>query len=898
MDRKKIKDVFESKLAAYLGRYFKPTGRAGVADRVGADYMGDSASSRSGGRAGSDYGVGSAADQSAVAGRVGANYMGDSAPDKSVGGADSVNSAPGGRMSGIQRFLEGIRKLGFAGGDARGADNGTDKGSSIKDALLSSPEEKRAQTKRLAFGIGILLLTFVFSLAELGNTRPIGVAFMCSLDTLVPFAYSGAVIASFFAPAPVLCIATASVALVMRLLISRYLGQRVFSEALGLRVFSGALAGFLSGAINTIGEAFTLSSLLDALIFTVSIPFGTWLFSGITDKKNRFTLHYEAAVVLFLFTVCRALLDVRLMGISVCAAAVTVITLYISKSGGAFRGAVAGLLCGLAYSSVYAPGIALCGLIGGILFSRGAVFASVSGAAFAVVYGAFASGIGAFTSFAPGVLLGCGIFAPLAQYRLIPNLLNLERVSPLTEEAKGRAFGEAAIGEKRIRAEQEKLNAISDSLSSLSEVFYTLSDRLRRPGIFDVRLLCEKKYKVHCSDCALNSLCWDKEHVSSSDAITKLARRIAESGEAEVKSIPEYFRSRCPHSLRIISEINSEYARMLENSARQNRTEVFALDYEDMARLLKDASAESNAEFEVDEKLSRAARAAAKDMNFRVGNLIVFGSRKKQIICGGIDSSAIRVSSSELKNKMSKALDLELCEPQFNVDSELGTVTVSMQTKKLFEADCERASTCKKGERISGDSSASFESREGYFYSLICDGMGSGAEAALTSRITGIFLAKMLGAGNRKSVVLQMLNNFIRNKNLECFSTVDLLEIDLFNGNAGFVKSGAAPSYILRGGKLFRIASSSLPIGITREINAEEINFLMEDGDIVVMISDGAAQGFEDSIWLAELLVSDELPSDLKKLAELILDAAVKRSGRKDDISVSVVRVKKPNDKQ
>ena len=72
----------------------------------------------------------------------------------------------------------------------------------------------------------------------------------------------------------------------------------------------------------------------------------------------------------------------------------------------------------------------------------------------------------------------------------------------------------------------------------------------------------------------------------------------------------------------------------------------------------------------------------------------------------------------------------------------------------------------------------------------------------------------------------------------------------------------------------------------------------MEDGDIVVMISDGAAQGFEDSIWLAELLVSDELPSDLKKLAELILSAAVKRSGRKDDISVSVVRVKKPNDNQ
>lgn len=106
----------------------------------------------------------------------------------------------------------------------------------------------------------------------------------------------------------------------------------------------------------------------------------------------------------------------------------------------------------------------------------------------------------------------------------------------------------------------------------------------------------------------------------------------------------------------------------------------------------------------------------------------------------------------------------------------------------------------------------------------------------------------MLSSGNRKSIVLKMLNNFIRNKNLECFATVDLLEIDLLSGEAGFVKSGAAASYVIRGGKLFKIASDSLPIGITREITAEDIRFTLLPGDLVVMISDGVSQSFEDGV--------------------------------------------------
>ena len=170
--------------------------------------------------------------------------------------------------------------------------------------------------------------------------------------------------------------------------------------------------------------------------------------------------------------------------------------------------------------------------------------------------------------------------------------------------------------------------------------------------------------------------------------------------------------------------------------------------------------------------------------------------------------------------------------------------------------------------------------------------MGSGPEASMTSKMTGIFLSKLLSSGNKKHTVLKMLNNFIRNKNLECFATVDLLEIDMLTGEASFIKSGAAASYIIRDGRLFKIASTSLPIGITREIASEEVGFKLEKDDLIVMVSDGASQSFEDGAWLLSML-SDEIDpkGSLTTVARSILERAKKKNERSDDMTVVAVRV-------
>lgn len=97
----------------------------------------------------------------------------------------------------------------------------------------------------------------------------------------------------------------------------------------------------------------------------------------------------------------------------------------------------------------------------------------------------------------------------------------------------------------------------------------------------------------------------------------------------------------------------------------------------------------------------------------------------------------------------------------------------------------------------------------------------------------------MLEGGNDPDISIEMLNAFLRGKGYECFATIDLFCLDLYNGSACFIKGGSAPSYLARRTNLFKITSASAPVGIIKEVRAERISFSVEEGDCIIMFSDG-----------------------------------------------------------
>ena len=67
--------------------------------------------------------------------------------------------------------------------------------------------------------------------------------------------------------------------------------------------------------------------------------------------------------------------------------------------------------------------------------------------------------------------------------------------------------------------------------------------------------------------------------------------------------------------------------------------------------------------------------------------------------------------------------------------------------------------------------------------------MGSGADASVCSRLSCIFLEKLLMLGADKRDVFPLLNRVLLKKENECFAGIDLLELDLVRSRASVLKA-------------------------------------------------------------------------------------------------------------
>ena len=114
--------------------------------------------------------------------------------------------------------------------------------------------------------------------------------------------------------------------------------------------------------------------------------------------------------------------------------------------------------------------------------------------------------------------------------------------------------------------------------------------------------------------------------------------------------------------------------------------------------------------------------------------------------------------------------------------------------------------------------------------------------------------------------------------------------VDLLTGRITFIKCGAALSLVKRGDKIFKLSAATMPLGILDKMDASRLSFDGEDGDVVIMISDGACVGDEEGCGLIAML-TEEWDDDLETMAGKIVSRALEVCDR-DDVSVILTRIK------
>ena len=739
------------------------------------------------------------------------------------------------------------------------------------------------------------------------STYPLGIAFLSAVTGgvwEVLFALLGTVSGSFFITGGVYpaamryASAAMSVALVFaRLGYGYWLGRRdetyrgrMFSEPVYARLTAGAatLVGF--SLIRLLTEGVTVQN-VSTFLFTVSAGISAgYLYICLFDHDRRYGKLYEAGMLFLVFTLAAATCSVNLFGCSLATLAAPFAASLFGAAGGQTRGGLTGA----------AAGCALC--FGNALLSGGEIVPAAAAvlAVFGYLSGMFrdsgtvvrlivptAVGIGlSVCFFESSVLLTSVLFVSAAAVTTAFGS-EIDAAGKRMFHSSGEstaAFGEYINGMMTRRRERDMKKLIR-SFSALSEIFSNLSLNFKRPERIGVKSICKDVINKYCAECELRENC--TAFNGDPPGNEKLIDRLSDGLRAGKN---DAFFSECPAGDAISTELNDRISVMFEEAMKNDRAGLFSSEYESVSRLLS-ATASLGDEYKRDRLLSERLTKAFSGKEFFADVIAVCGRRRKAVVAGGTDISRSIIGASQIKGLCERVCGVSFSEPEFVAEER--NMMMLLEQRRVYNIIASKRERKKNGEKICGDSSLMFYGDD-RFYSVICDGMGSGNEAAVVSRICLTFTEKMLSGGNRTDVTLSMLNNFVRSKAEECTAAMDILSVDLLNGDGIFTKCGAAPSYVLRKNKIFKITSRTPPVGIMEQQRQDSLDFAFRSGDVFLMISDGA---------LCETMRDDEFDRRMGELmrygdgdtsetvAERILAFACENAVCGDDITVVVGRV-------
>ncbi len=206
------------------------------------------------------------------------------------------------------------------------------------------------------------------------------------------------------------------------------------------------------------------------------------------------------------------------------------------------------------------------------------------------------------------------------------------------------------------------------------------------------------------------------------------------------------------------------------------------------------------------------------------------------------------------------------------------------------------AKAVKETEKISGDNYSFFEMERGRVAAILSDGMGSGENACEESEKVIEMMERFMEAGFRNKMAIQIVNGAMAAREQEQdMSTLDICEINLYTGGCDFIKVGAACTYIKRGHLVDRLSAENLPLGVFGQIEPEVAHRQLQDGDYVIMFSDGVLDAISQGVgeeFLPEVVgrISSTNPDEI---ANQILGYCIRQSKGhvRDDMTVLVIGI-------
>ena len=396
---------------------------------------------------------------------------------------------------------------------------------------------------------------------------------------------------------------------------------------------------------------------------------------------------------------------------------------------------------------------------------------------------------------------------------------------------------------------EERLLGYAESFVSLSKVFAHMSRREDNYSQEEYGRFQNELTGKLCANCDACAICWENESTPIYELLPRLISSVMETGRVEARQREE-LKHCCKKSKDMVAEAVRVFERVSLNRAWYNRLlenrQTIAEQLDAMAYIMQDCAKEDVLlDNEEAGKLS-AIRYHAKEHGILVEELHLYETvdghykllvrmKSKQGGCVSV-KTFLAAASQILERKMRALTDAktfvakEAVEFVFLEDTKFRSVQGIARQKK-------------DGAYVSGDNFSILELENGSFLMGLSDGMGTGSAACKESELVLDLVERFLEAGFSMETAIRMMNSAMVLKGEEdLFSTVDLCNINLYNGQASLFKIGAAASFLKRGGEVSCFSSHSLPVGVGNNPEIDRQEMTLKNGDFVVMVTDGVLE--------------------------------------------------------
>lgn len=396
--------------------------------------------------------------------------------------------------------------------------------------------------------------------------------------------------------------------------------------------------------------------------------------------------------------------------------------------------------------------------------------------------------------------------------------------------------------DKKDEIALKRLNEMESLFNSLAEVLNrSIDEEVEYPSV-EVYSLIDDISKKTCEGCPKRGSCWGTEYYNTYYNILNLVNRIG-NGEDKEKIFSSM--SECENKDSLIENIMDIYSEFKESKSFNiklvEHRKLLAEQMANMGKIIKDMGNDFYSTPIFNEELEELILKELKNKRMNIESLSVVELEKGNTeVLVEMDSNIESIETIEaVRKEVSKNLGFPL-----STDYTLGNLNgdkknFKLVRKKKFDSLTTISRSSNSEDEICGDS-YTFGERGNIHFSAISDGMGIGKKAHKESSVAIELLEKLMDINMDKNLIIKTLNSVLRAKSTdEIFTTLDLSFIDLYTGKLQIIKNGCPATFIKRGKEVKVINSSSLPIGILEDIHLNIYEEELQDGDIVIMMSDG-----------------------------------------------------------